>query len=109
MRAGQLRHSVTIERPDGKEDDFGSSANTFEAWKKRVPVSIVSVSGGEAFRGLKVDATTTHAVTMRWIDGLTTAMRLNWDGRILNILQKLEPDNGRRHELGLTCRELTSG
>ena len=108
IQSGKLRQSVTIEQPDGAEDAFGGPTNTFEAWKKNVRVGIVSVSGGEAFRGLKVDATTTHAVTMRWIDGLTTAMRFNWGGRLLNILQILEPD-GRRREFNVTCKELTSG
>ena len=108
MRAGKLRQRVTIEQPDGSEDAYGSPTNTFEAWKKNVQVGIVSVAGGEAFRGMKVDATTTHAVTMRWIDGLTTAMRFDWDGRKLEILQIMEPD-GRRREFNVTCKELTSG
>lgn len=104
MRAGKLRARVTIEQPDGEVGAYNQSSRVFVAWKKNVPVEIAGVSGGESFRGVKVDATTTHIVHMRWIDGLTTEMRFDWDGRKLNILSILEPDV-RRRELNVMCKE----
>ena len=107
IRSGELRQRVTIEQPDGEVGDYNQSNRKFETWRTDIPASIMSVSGGEAFRGLKVDATTTHAVKLRHLDGLTAAMRLDWGGRKLNILQILDPD-GRRHTLDVMCKESTS-
>ncbi len=105
MRAGKLRARVTIEQPDGEvTEGYNSSSRVFVAWEKDVHVEILGVSGGETFRGVKVEATTTHLVHMRWIEGLTTLMRFDWGGRKLNILSILEPDV-RRRELNVVCKE----
>ena len=108
IRPGSLRQRVNIEQPPTGRDGYNLPTGDWTNYKENVPASIEAVSGVESWRGLKVDALTTHAVEMRFDAGVTTGMRLDWDGRKLNIVSLLDRD-GHRHSLQLMCKEITNG
>lgn len=104
MRAGTLRHRVTIEQPVVAQDEHGQPIETWATFRKRVPAQVEGVSGSEGARGEQVLPTVTDLVRLRYLDGVTPRMRVVHDTRVLNIEQAIDP-SGHRRELHLQCKE----
>ena len=105
--AGILRESVTIQTPTEAQNSFGESEQTWITHTLR-RCSVDSVSSSEAIKAQQAAGTATHKVRMRYVNGLTAAMRIKWDSRgdrILEILQMMERNNREEHEL--LCVERT--
>lgn len=62
-RSGQLRYQVSILA------DNSAEADEIPSWSTTVydnyPCNIEDVSGQESYRGVRIEATTTHLITMR--------------------------------------------
>ena len=109
IRAGLLRHRVTIQQgAEGTADAHGVPAITWTdvatVWARIEPVS-----GLEQVRGMKLQAETTHLVTMRYRTSCTHDMRLKWtrDGTTRYLYFAGPPVNvdERNRELLVQCRE----
>jgi head-tail adaptor len=70
--------------------------------KTNWPAEHQYVSGGEVFRGKQVDAQASHVFRTRTISGLTTEMRVLWEGTYYGIVSIKEPYT---RETWLECRE----
>lgn len=85
VRAGRLRHRVTIEQNSPTQDSFGEldeSWSTLETrWARVVPISPT-----ERFANDQKFAETTHRFELRHISGVTPEMRINWDSRTFDIV-----------------------
>lgn len=106
MRAGFLRHRVTIqalvETPDGQGGKSVSWSNLVTVWAS------VTGRGGKEFQTAKqTRATLTDEVHMRYRAGITPDMRIVHDGRVLSIAQPPYDPDGRRRELVLFCEGIT--
>jgi SPP1 family predicted phage head-tail adaptor len=81
MRAGELRHRVTIQ----KQDDAGSAWNGTRTWNTYATVwaKISPAQGNESMdrQTEKRQAEVTHIITMRYIRGLKPSMRISFEGR----------------------------
>lgn len=66
-----LRHRVNLQS-DGSTDDTidPSYSNTW----KNVPCNIVTVTGGERYRGRQLQAETTNVIEMRYLDNILPNM-----------------------------------
>lgn len=107
VQAGRLRESVTIQAPNEVQNSFGESEQTWITHTLR-RCSIESVSSNEALKHQETTGSVTHKVRMRYVPGLTGAMRIKWDSRgdrILEISQMMERNNREEHEL--LCVERT--
>lgn len=106
ISAGELRESVVVESPTETPNDFGEVTVTWAAFASR----------RAAIRGMRVDelmnaqgayTVATHEVVMRYLPGLTTAMRLRWNSRsparTLDILSVAEEGNRESHRI--VCKE----
>ena len=101
IAAGRLRESVTIQTPSEAQNSFGESEQTWTTHTLR-RCSIESVSSSEMIRNQETVGAVTHRVRLRYVNGLTGAMRIKWDSRsdrILEISQVLERNNREEHEL----------
>ena len=103
MRIGTLRHRVEIQ--EAVESRTTSGAVT-KAWstKDTVWASVRPVNAREAAQAKQAYGTITHAVTLRYTDDLTTADRLVFGDRVLNILGVINPEE-RNITLELLCLE----
>ena len=107
LNAGDLDRRVTIQQKTVVRDpNYGSeivSWVTFaERWAKVRDVNAVERDGD----GLRT-ITRTTLVTVRWLDGLTTDMRVVLqDGRILNVVSLVEI--GRKVGQQLVCEEYSA-
>lgn len=103
MRAGRLRHRVTVEQLLVTDDGYGGQS---QAWSTFATVwaSVEPLQGREYFQAQQAQATVTHKVTMRHLDGVTHDMRVKHGSRALNIVSVIDTEE-RGRELVLMCEE----
>lgn len=104
VRAGLLRHRVTIQEEQVTEDDWGQPVQT---WVDHVSVwaDVRDLRGREFIEARAAPGgEITTQIRIRYRDDVTRLMRVQHDGRILEIEAVVEP-TGRREELHLMCRE----
>lgn len=100
MRAGGLRHRITIQERSGAEWVYFASA-----WAAKE-----QVSGQEQFEQSNQLLQDQELIRfrIRYRSNLTHRMRVIWDGRAFDIQRVEEMDNHRR-EMGLLCLEVPYG
>lgn len=102
MRAGTLRHRVTLQALEQGRDAYGGPVETW-ADVATVWASVEAVSGRDFFAARQEQNEVTHKVTIRYRDDVTADMRVLHGGKTFGIVAPL-PDN-RRTRLVLMCRE----
>ena len=104
MRAGALRHSITIQQTDETRSATGSVTNTWSTFAK-VRAEVRPTTGIEQVAGDQVVADVTHQVRIRWYDGVTPKMRVLFGRRVLEIIHVINLFE-RDREMNLLCREI---
>jgi SPP1 family predicted phage head-tail adaptor len=99
MRAGRLKHRITIEEPSEAQSSTGAVTYTWATftsrWARQEPLAgREKQESSEAFFG-EAD----YRFTLRYTAGITKAMRVAWDSRLFDITainQILDPVSGDR-------------
>lgn len=104
MRAGLLRHRVTIQAPTTTVNERGAQT---PGWAEVATVwaEVRTPTGRERSGDERTVAVLSHVVTMRYRPGLTAAHRLKWGDRVFSLLATPDPDN-RRRMLVCQCQEI---
>ena len=104
MRAGMLRHRVTIQRQEIVFGKFGAPLHD-KVWENVATVwaSLEAMSGREFFASQQAQSEVTHKVTIRYRGDVTAQMRVLHGGKIFGIVAPLPDNKGTR--LVLMCRE----
>lgn len=101
MRAGDLDRKLVIEEPTGTRNGIGENIETWSefatVWAKRLPVK-----ANEYYATDQVNAPVEAVFRIRWLSGLTAAMRISYDGKYYDILSIQEI--GRREGYELIAR-----
>lgn len=100
MRAGKLDKIINIESAATTVDPYGTPTT---AW---VPLAtmraqIVNASTEEFIRGQGASSETAIVFRMRWLDGVTVANRVTYEGNAFDIKETKEL--GRRRGLDIRC------
>jgi SPP1 family predicted phage head-tail adaptor len=105
MRAGRLRHLVDIQRATESADSYGSTALTWASIAKRT-AGIEPVSSKEQLANDQIIGRQLVKVMLRYEQHLllTSADRIVWGSRILNIQSVINPGE-RNRSLELLCVE----
>ena len=105
-RIGSKRHRVTLERLADAENAFGEAAQVWAAVGLEVWAEVKTLAGRELETALQVRAGTSCRVEVRAgeLDRPTAADRINFGGRILQILAATDPEE-RGRDLVLDCAE----
>jgi SPP1 family predicted phage head-tail adaptor len=109
MRAGRLRRRVTIEARVAAQSTIGQPngawTSQFSAW-----AAIEPLSGRELIAAAAAQSEVTHRVTLRYREGkaVTSAMRVNYGGRLFNIHAVRIPEEDKRAWI-LDCTEGNDG
>ena len=92
MRSGPLRHLITIEQATLASD--GVSAAATETWSEYTTAwaEIKPMKGLEAVEHKKLGQEIMHRIWIRYQSGITTAMRIVWGSRTLEIRGVRNPD-----------------
>lgn len=94
MQAGLLRHLVTIEQRADAPDANGDVVTTWTTFAANVPAQVEPLSARELVAAQATQSQISATVTIRYLAGITSAMRLRRaDGRIYNIAGIVE-DHG---------------
>ena len=106
VRAGLLRHQVTIQSPPLTSDEYGDRIGAWAAFA----TAFVSVSPLRASEQILAAGSTeethavSHEVVMRYQSGVVPTMRISWGARIFDIQEVINPLE-RGEMLKLRCRE----
>lgn len=102
IHPGKLRNRLTIEAPIRTVNSMGES---MLSWRevRRVWANVEGVQSRELLANSRQEFDVSHRVRMRYHADLTNNHRLNWEGRVLEIVSLLEHGNRTEHEA--ICRE----
>ena len=104
MRAGRLRERIVIERPTaGNPTASGERPDTWSTFATRW-AEVVPSGGREFVAAQQVRAEMSHLLRLRYLSGVTTAMRVKLGNRYLYIVA-VENVFEREREIRLTCAE----
>jgi SPP1 family predicted phage head-tail adaptor len=99
---GKLRERVTVQIASGATNSLGETVLTWSN-SSAVWASVEGVSAREALTAGQQETTVSHRVRIRYLPGLTQAMRFAWRNRTLDIVSLLEHGNRSQHEA--ICQE----
>lgn len=102
LPAGRLRHRIEIQNYEMTQDDWGGVIYAWSHWA-HVWASVEPLQGREFFAAQALQSQTTVRIRMRYRPGVTSQMRVLFDGRIYDIESVIEPQS-RRHALQLMCK-----
>ena len=104
MRAGSLRHRVTIQSVSEVQNSIGEAIETWstfaEAWARIDPLS-----GREILAANQLDEPVSAKLRMRYLLGVTGKMRVVYDGKTYNI-RGAPMVNAKRTEINLLLEEV---
>lgn len=108
MRSGTLRHSIAIQAKVHSTDDYGGPV---EVWvtKNSVRASVQPLGGRELVNAQAVDAETTVKIGIRYLEGLTPANRITFNGKTYNIQSIIDPDMRHRRLIIMAGEGLNEG
>lgn len=103
MRAGRLRHRLTIQQ---RNETQGATGEVVLTWTTYATVwgAVEPVSGRELLAGDRVAAEASVRVLVRYLSGVTTRHRVLFGSRLLEIVAVIDRDE-RHVELELLCNE----
>lgn len=81
---GKLRNLITIEREQSVSDGAGGSTITWST--VATPRAFIKpMSGGERLQAMRLEATVTHRIFIRYRSDLLASDRINYKGRLMQI------------------------
>jgi SPP1 family predicted phage head-tail adaptor len=107
MRAGALRHRVSIQKLDGTRDSLGAENQTWINVMTSLPASIEQVDGRELVSADRIQAEATHRIVTRFFtNSVTPKMRIFWPerSRTFDILSIANQDF-RNRQFEFVCKE----
>ncbi len=106
MRAGKLRHRVTIQAPGEVQDpDSGEMIPGWTTVWDKVPASVEPLSVKEFIAASAGQSQMDARIVIRARDGVNATMRILHRGKIYNIRGVLpDPDSGREY-ITMPCSE----
>lgn len=104
MRAGALRHQITIQSATETQNAFGEPAKTWATFAT-VWAAIEPISGREFYQNRQIGGEISHRVEMRYLSGVTPKMRILYGSRYFDIESVInEKERNVKHIL--MCKEL---
>jgi SPP1 family predicted phage head-tail adaptor len=107
MLAGRLRKRITIQQPTvvrGASGEAQESWSTFATVWARVAPYEQRNRTVEGLQAASITNTQLHVVTLRYLPGLTTAMRVLFGTRILQVTEIVNLEE-RNREMHVLCIE----
>lgn len=91
MRAGKLRHKVTIQQRANTTDAFGGMVTTWSdvatVWASVEPMTARELASASA-----TYPEVTTKITMRYMSGVTAANRIIFEGKHYNLVPGIDKD-----------------
>lgn len=106
VRAGDLRHRVTIQQLVTTYNEYNEPVAT---WSDIATVwaFVEPLSGREYFAAEQIQARVNTRIVIRYRAGIVPAMRVMWGAKVYNIRAVIDTE-GRHEELQLMCEEVVA-
>ena len=104
MRAGQLKHRITLQRPTGAQDAWGTPEAAGWEDVALVWADFRYQSGSESIRAGADVSIVRASVRIRWRAGIDAGMRVLYQGQAYDI-EAVLPGGDRQH-LDLVCKRV---
>jgi SPP1 family predicted phage head-tail adaptor len=104
MKAGDLRHKVTIQQSLPDRDSYGTEVPRWSDFAT-VWAEVKDISGREYTAMQQAISNIAVRVRIRYLGGVVPTMRVIYGSRTLDIVSVIDPD-GRLIELHLMCQEI---
>lgn len=104
MKAGDLRHRVTIEEKSVVRDGYGGEEITWST-VATVWAAVEPLRGREFLEGHSLEAAVDTRIRIRYRSGLLPSMRVTWGSHAYDVQAVLEIQSKRR-EIHLMCGEI---
>jgi SPP1 family predicted phage head-tail adaptor len=76
-----MRHRITVSVETTTQDGAGQPVVTLSTWLNEEPAKFEPTTGGEGSRGRQVEAGISAIFTVRYRDGYTPEMAIDFDGQ----------------------------
>ena len=96
MRSGELNRLIDIEALTVTDDGMGSSVESWTTFKSGVWAAVWPVSAKEQIKAGKTELVVTHRIRIRYLSGLTSDMRIKYNGSYFNIVSIINPGTTNR-------------
>lgn len=103
IRAGELRHRITIEQVTETRDVIGGVTESWSTFATRW-AAVEPLAGREYFSAQQEEADVDHRIRLRYLAGVVPKMRVKFGARLFDIQTVLNLDE-RKRELHLMARE----
>lgn len=103
VRAGPMRHRIQIEQRSVLQDAAGQTVETWNLFASP-RAALERMPGKEVFASAERAARIPVVFRIRWIPGVTEAMRLIHDGKVHDIVSAVD-QAGLREELIITAEQ----
>jgi SPP1 family predicted phage head-tail adaptor len=105
MRAGRLRHKVSVQSRSQSLNSYGEPSNSFsQVTDGSVWASIEPLTGGENPTGDSREAVVSHKIVMRYMENVSPTYRIVFGSRVFDVVSVINKDE-RNIGLELMCRE----
>ncbi len=103
IQPGRLRERITVQQATESRNSLGESVQSWSTFAERW-ASVDGLSSREVLLTGQQQTEINHRVPMRYLTGFTSAMRILWRSRVLEITSLLEHGNRSEHEVLCTER-----
>ena len=103
MKAGKLRHRVTIKQKSVSRDSYGAEDITWQV-VATVWAAVEPLQGREFIDGKQLQAERTTRIRIRYRSGVAPEMRVVFGSHVYDVQSVIEPET-RNRELVLMCKE----
>lgn len=96
LQSGDLRQRITIQSVSESPDADGQMLETGSTLVEGVPAKLEGITGTERINGNSVSAQTVIDLRIRYRSGVTTLMRVLYEGKYYEITKVVDPFGDRR-------------
>lgn len=105
MRAGSLRHRITLQVPTRARNSSGGMTDTWSTVDTDVAANVRDVVGSNLYTAMAEKTSVTSEVRIRWRRDVSAPWRVIFGLRTLEVVFPQDPD-GRQREIVLYCKEV---
>ena len=105
MKAGKLRHQITLQRNHPEQSALGEPLPNWVDYAVNIAAEVAPLVGKEFYGAQQINTELTTRVRLRWRDGVKAGDRIAFKERLFLIATPPINVNEKNHELVLMCRE----
>lgn len=103
MRAGRLRHRITLQIPSRGQNALGEWVDSWNDWVT-IWGSIEPNTGKRYFEAMQASSEVQGTIVIRYRNGVLPTMRVTYGGRVFKIISIVQPKENMK-ELHLLYKE----